>query len=62
LSMVRGLGGNATEFAKHSSTSVTDGYIDEAIVMCMTKGVWPPKNIDPEKSRNWLLRLFGRAG
>jgi integrase len=63
LSMVRGLGGNATEFAKHSSSAVTDeSYIDEAIVMCMTKGVWPPKNIDPEKSRNWLLRLFGRAG
>lgn len=64
LTMVRALGGDATAFAKHSSVQVTDeSYIDEALILAMKQGVWPPKDINPEKPRSgWLSRWFGRAG
>lgn len=63
LSMIRALGGDPTAFAKHSSQSVTDeSYIDEALVLAMKQGIWPPGNLNPEKpSGGWLRRWLGRA-
>lgn len=61
LTMIEALGGDATAFARHSSRQVTDeSYIDQALILAMKKGVWPP-DIDPEKPKGWR-RWFGRAG
>ncbi len=64
LTMVRALGGDATDFAKHSSKQVTDdSYIDDALILAIQKGVWPPVDINPEGSKaGWLKRFFGKAG
>jgi integrase len=64
LSMIKGRGGDPTDFAKHSSPAVTEAYIDEALVMAMKAGEWPPKDVNPEKPaagptwRRWL-RISG---
>jgi len=61
FSMIEGLGGDATAFARHSSRQVTDeSYIDQALVLAMRKGVWPPST-NPERPKGWR-RWFGRAG
>jgi len=58
LTMVKAMGGDATAFAKHSSPRVTESYIDEAIILAMQKGSWPPKNLNPEaKKIGWLQWL-----
>lgn len=64
LTMIRALGGDATAFAKHSSPQVTDeSYIDDALVLAMQQGVWPPQNLNPERpDSGWLKRWLGRAG
>jgi integrase len=62
LTMIRALGGDPTAFAKHSSTQVTDeSYIDEALILAMQQGIWPPPNLNPEKPGGWLKRWLGRA-
>lgn len=61
LTMIEGLGGDAAAFARHSSRRVTDeSYIDQALLLAMKKGVWPP-NLNPEKPKGWR-RWFGMAG
>lgn len=61
LSMIEALGGDPTAFARHSSRQVTDdSYIDQAIVLAIKKGVWPP-NTNPERPKGWR-KWFSRVG
>lgn len=61
LTMIEAMGGDPTAFARHSSRAVTDeSYIDQALLLAMKKGVWPP-TIDPEKPKGWR-RWIGRTG
>ncbi len=61
FTMIRGLGGDATAFARHSSPQVTESYIDQALLLAMKQGVWPP-NTNPERPKGGWRRWFGRAG
>lgn len=62
LTLVQAHGGNATEFARHSSARVTESYIDRTLLMAHDKGDWPrdydPLDPTPENGRKpWWLRL-----
>lgn len=63
LTMVEASGGNATDFARHSSRRVTEAYIDRELLLAHQKGVWPRDDFDPltpkpDRSRRpWWLRL-----
>lgn len=66
LTMVAQAGGNATEFARHSSAKVTDSYLDREILVAHTRGTWPPEEFDPTEPGptrsglgGWLRRLVG---
>lgn len=53
FTMIEGMGGDATAFARHSSRQVTDeSYIDQALLLAMKHGVWPP-NMNPERPKGW---------
>lgn len=62
FTMIECSGGNATDFARHSSRSVTDeSYIDRRLTAAIGKRAWPLESVRPDLPRQGLLsRLFGR--
>lgn len=62
FTLIEASGGNATEFARHSSRRVTDAYLDRAILLAQKRGSWPPQGYNPEqKSTSWR-NLWGLIG
>lgn len=47
LTAIDAAGGDACAFARHSSRTVTDSYIDRELTMASQAGVWPPVDFDP---------------
>jgi len=63
FTMIEAHGGNATTFARHSHRSVTESYIDKAIIAACGAGQWPLEAVRPDSPPpGFWKRLWGRAG
>lgn len=52
--MIEAAGGDASKFARHSDRRVTQHYLDQAMLAAHSKGVWPPKELNPElRPKSW---------
>jgi len=59
LTQIAMRGGNATQFAGHSSPKVTEAYLDRAMIAASESAVWPQEVTAPVPRRRWWHRVVG---